>query len=483
MAAHPDDETSTELSKGSVSLAGLTAESIGTNGPELNAAATTAVIFIFGGAVTPLLFLLALIPGLAFSHIIGRFARSIVSAGGTYQFVRRSLGERTGIVGGSIYFAGLFAFVGGTAALAAYVLGLFGANVAPDASWISGGHWFELAVVVVLVCGVLAWRGINVSVRLLLGLSSFGMAVILILDVVVLASTRDTGFSLSSLLPWNSDISFSNLAVGFGLAMGGFAGVESAAFLGEEAHAPTRMVPRAATISVVLLLLFYFVNALAISKGVGASHLDEVGTQGAGILHTLGEEYIAGWYGNLLLLVVAIGAITSVLGCANACARLLFDMSREGLLPAALGRTHRARRTPHNAVAVVTLGSVLVCLGGLLWQGNSAAAGSTVYGWVLLFGVLILLTAYVLLAIGSVAIMLRDKVMSTLTVLAALIVVVAMSLSIFSQIHPFPPAPFSSAPVVAIAWFLASVAWALAAGSRGGRRPHTEGSVDSAAAT
>lgn len=46
-------------------------------------------------------------------------------------------------------------------------------------------------------------------------------------------------------------------------------------------------------------------------------------------------------------------------------------------------------------------------------------------------------------------------------IIAPFVVIVAMSLSIFSQIHPFPAPPFSSAPVIALVWFGVSILWAI----------------------
>jgi amino acid transporter len=472
MSERSGDTTSEKgLRPNTVSLAGLTAQAIGTNGPELNASATTAVVFIFAGSASPFAYLLALIPGLLYGRTIARFTKTIVSAGGIYAIVRRGLGDRAGLFGGSVYFMGLFTFVGGTAALAAYVLSLLGQQMFPDNSWFANGHWFEMAVVIVLACGFLAWRGVAVSVRLLLGLSAFGMLTILILDIAVLISTKDTGFQLSALLPWNAGISFTGFAVGLGLAMGGFAGVEAAAFLGEEARDPKKTVPRAIIISITIMMLFCFINAVAITKGVPAGHLDEVGSQGAGILQTLGAEYVAGWFGDLLLLVVATGSIMSVLGCINVCSRLLFDWGREGTLPASLGRTHRSHQTPHTAVAVVTIASVIVCIAGLLWQGDGPTAGSVVFGWVLLVGVLLLLGTYVLISLGAIAITARDANPRRSEYIAPALVVLAMGLSIFSQIHPFPPAPYSSAPIAAIAWCVISAIFAIAVVKRSDRRP------------
>ena len=86
MSEYSSDAASDKgLRPNTVSLAGLTAQAIGTNGPELNASATTAVVFIFAGSASPFAYLLALIPGLLYGRTIGRFTKTIVSAGGMVE--------------------------------------------------------------------------------------------------------------------------------------------------------------------------------------------------------------------------------------------------------------------------------------------------------------------------------------------------------------------------------------------------------------
>ena len=48
--------------------------------------------------------------------------------------------------------------------------------------------------------------------------------------------------------------------------------------------------------------------------------------------------------------------------CATAAARTLFAMGREGVLPAAFGRTHPRFKTPVNATLAVTVLAIVMAL-------------------------------------------------------------------------------------------------------------------------
>ena len=57
---------------------------------------------------------------------------------------------------------------------------------------------------------------------------------------------------------------------------------------------------------------------------------------------------------------VAASFFACVIGSGNACARIIFSMGREGMLPKVLGRTHRRYDTPHMAVLLLLPLFVLV---------------------------------------------------------------------------------------------------------------------------
>jgi amino acid transporter len=452
----------------SVKTFGLVAQSMGATGVEINAFSVASVVALFAGALAPLAYLLACVAGIAYGRVIGKFAKSLVSAGGTYQFIRLGLGGPFGVFGGAIYIMGLFIFVPFTGVLSASTFSSMMASIMPSSAYFVSGQWLGITILEIVVAAVLAYRDLRVSAGFLIFLVVVGYVVILVFDIVVLAQLIPAGINLAAFMPWNvKGISFSGFAVALGLAMGGFFASETAAFLGEEAQAPKKTVPKAVMLSILLMMGLLVLNAFVVIAAVGTGNVSQFANQGAAIVLPLCAKYMAGWYGNLILLVVAVACFTSVLALFNAVARLLFDWGREGTLPARFGAVHGAHATPAFAVVVVAVASVLVTVVGLLWQPNTTNGGITLFSWALLAGALWILVGYILVGLSAIMQQWREGRDSAggrqqwIGFLAPVIVVATMALSAVSQITPFPAPPLSTSPMFALAWVVVSAVIAI----------------------
>ena len=100
-----------------------------------------------------------------------------------------------------------------------------------------------------------------------------------------------------------------------------------------------------------------------------------------------------GVFGIITMFAVANSALINMLMAS----RLLYGMSREGVLPAALGRVHPTRRTPHLAIAFTTL----LALGLIGFVGTVPALGGTT--------ALLLLCVFTVVNV-AVLVLRRDKV-------------------------------------------------------------------------
>jgi amino acid transporter len=152
-------------------------------------------------------------------------------------------------------------------------------------------------------------------------------------------------------------------AVFLGLVFGflSFAGFEAASTLGEETTNPRRDIPRA-ILGVAIFGGIYFVIVTAVeamgfgtsTKGVGAF----VASQS--LIGDLGRMYVSSWIGN----IITIGAMVSAFSCALACcvgaSRLVFALSRDGLLHDRLARVAPGRRTPTLSTAAVVLAAYVI---------------------------------------------------------------------------------------------------------------------------
>ena len=97
----------------------------------------------------------------------------------------------------------------------------------------------------------------------------------------------------------------------------------------------------------------------------------------AGIV-TQADGY-ASWLTDWVLLAGGLSALFCGLGVHNAATRTIYAMGRDGVLPAALGRTHPRHRTPHVAVIVNLVVMVLVAAAviGFTGQATRDTLGAT----------------------------------------------------------------------------------------------------------
>jgi amino acid transporter len=467
-----ESKSNRELRPNTVGLAGLVAQSVGTNGPELNALPVAAIIFSFVGALAPVVYMIALLAGLLWGRLVGRFARMLTSAGGCYSMMRLGLSETAASMGGLIYWMGMFIFVPGTAVLGGVALSEFLSNVFPHVGWFAAGHWILFSALIVIVATALVYLGVKISVEALLALSLFGISAISILDIAILVGGGVHGIQWSSLLPWqHNHVPLSKFILALGLGFGAFTCSEAAVYLGEEAKNPKKTVPRAVMIAIVLMLGFLTFNGLALVSGLGAKGIPDFAKLSTAIVIPLSRRYLFAGYADVLLAVVAIASFTSVLGCFNSAARITFDWGRVGYLPRKIGLAHPKHQTPSGAAWSLGVISLLIIAGCAIWQPDNAAGGTIVFGWVLLFGILCLLTSYLFVAMS--AIRLAWDLPSAKKVAGFLLpisVIAVMGLCMYSQIHPFPPSPYSSAPIFGIAWVVSSLIVALFWRTRARRR-------------
>jgi len=134
------------------------------------------------------------------------------------------------------------------------------------------------------------------------------------------------------------------------------AGFESAAFFGPEARKPLR------TVTSTVLVTPMLVGALYVFAGWAGM------TGHAGVL--LGAYFGGTESGASAALVLAVNVgvcsswIASTLGFAQAGSRLLFSMSLERVIPGMFERVHARFRTPHAAVALFVVASLI----GSVWH-------------------------------------------------------------------------------------------------------------------
>lgn len=125
-----------------------------------------------------------------------------------------------------------------------------------------------------------------------------------------------------------------------------YAGVESGMVMNGEVRDPVRTLPRA------LLGALVVYGVLAIALQLAAGHLLGGALTGSRAPLVAGAARMNGWLPAVMSGAAVFSMLGSSSGLATAMPRVVFAMSRDGLLPGAFGRVHPGRSTPDLAIIV-----------------------------------------------------------------------------------------------------------------------------------
>lgn len=365
-------EPDNRLRRDTVPFAGVLAQSASVMAPAMSAAFITYLAAIKAGAATPLSFVLATGACLLIGSVVSTFAARLPSAGSVYTFVTHGLNSTCGFVVGWCY-AIAFA-IACPAVLAGF--GVFTSLVMTDlgapgllTEWT---FWFGLGV---LACLGLSWFGIEISSATQVVFTVLTVATLGLLAGIIVGKGGADGNTLDAFSPGAAGVGWSGVFAGMAFGILSFVGFETAATLAEETRNPRRMVPLAVMGSVLLGGVFYVAVTYATSIGYGVPEATTAWPASAAGIVALAEPFAA-YLTNWALLAGAVSALLCALGAYNAGTRTVYAMGRDGVLPAALGRTHPRHRTPHVAIAANI--AVTLAVAGLLIGTTSQAARDAV---------------------------------------------------------------------------------------------------------
>lgn len=129
----------------------------------------------------------------------------------------------------------------------------------------------------------------------------------------------------------------------------------------EETSRPHILVPRVMFLAVGGVAVFFALSSWALTVATGPSAVvAESQKQSAGLLFGLTESRLGGTFTDVLHVLFVTGMFAAMLSFHNVVARYAFAMGREGLLPAAFGRTNSASGAPGTGSLLQTAVSVVV---------------------------------------------------------------------------------------------------------------------------
>ncbi len=150
----------------------------------------------------------------------------------------------------------------------------------------------------------------------------------------------------------------SGVLTGIVLVVFGFSGFESSTALGEEAKDPLRTIPRSLIQSTVICGLFFIFVAYVVILAFENTGLDLGSTEAP--LDAVSKRAGVGFLGVLINIGALLSFFSCTLACINSTARIVFSMARHGLFHDVLGEAHVVNETPHIAVGLSAILTLLV---------------------------------------------------------------------------------------------------------------------------
>jgi amino acid transporter len=328
--------------------------------------AASAPLTVVAGGVTsdyavsgvlgvPLSFLVLGVVLLVFAVGYTAMSRHVQNAGAFYAYVARGLGKPAGI--GASWVAlisynamqigiyGLFGF-----ALSSFLSGTFGLSAS----------WWLCALAGWVMVGIFGVSRVDLSAKVLGIIVACEFLVVVVYDVLALKVAPE-GISGASLEPGNLFTAGVGAALSFSIA--GFMGFESGAIYGEEVKDPARTPRRATLIAVAIIAVFYAFSSWSMAVGEGHSNvIDASREMGPDLVFAFLAGHTPGWFVDLGNLLFITSLLAALIAFHNVVARYLFSLGREGVMPAALGRTNARTHAPVAGSLTQSVLALLVLL-------------------------------------------------------------------------------------------------------------------------
>jgi amino acid transporter len=278
-------------------------------------------------------------------------------AGAFFSYVRQALGFPTGI---GIAFLALVSYV----AIEAGVYGLLG-PAGSDIVTLFGGPtlpWWLFAVLAFAVTTFVGYRNIQLSSRVLAVLLTAEIAIVLILDLVIVARGGHHGLSTGIVNP--SAITSGSLGIGLLFALISYVGFEATAIFRDEARDPERTIPRATYAALILIGAFYTVTSWALISAWGDEDaVTKATNSGSTFLSDTAHEYIRTAGADVITVLYFTSLFACILSFHNVASRYVFALGQKDVLPERLSVPHQRHGSPHLASLVI---SVVVAVSILL---------------------------------------------------------------------------------------------------------------------
>jgi len=295
-------------------------------------------------------FVVAGLTAVTYAELGGRFPRS---AGESF-FTQQAFG-RPGlalVVGWVVLCSGILSLATVSVAFGGYMSGLI-PGLPPSVT----------VVGILLLLAAINFRGMRESsttniIATMVELT--GLLIVIVAGALFLSEEPDAG--IRQTIAASSEVSWNGIARGAALGFFAFIGFEDMVNVAEEVKDPKRNMPRAILVALFVTGCVYLLVVLVATSVVAPAALADSEAPLLSVVQRATDAVPDRLFTLIALFAVAnTGLLNFIMG-----SRLIYGMSRQGLLPSALGAVHPKRQTPHLAILTVLVVALALALSGTL---------------------------------------------------------------------------------------------------------------------
>jgi amino acid transporter len=425
------------LRRDCLSFLEVVSQSVANIAPSATPALIIPAVFAVTGNGLWVTYLFAMVALLFVTYHINQFARRSATPGALYTFVGQGMGPTWGVVSGWSLVIAYLITGGATLCGAANYVGVLYHAI----SGAQPGLPLSIGVLVAVAAGAwyFAYTDIELSTKAMLALEFTSVGIVLLL---AFAFFGKTGHVIDPVQFTLSGMTRNGLVGGLVLAFFSFVGFESATALGHEAKDALRSIPRSVLVTVFAVGAFFTFMSYTLVDAfqgqqttLGQSNAPLSVLASVAGLPVLGTVFAAG---------ATVGFFACALACINAGARVIFAMSKHGLVHSSVADTHKVHATPHVAVTL-SAAIVLIAPLSLLLAKNAILDAFGYLGTIATFGFLF---AYILVSIAAPMYLRRRGELTALTIVMAVLSVGMLAVATIGSVYPLPAVPYLYLPYV-----------------------------------
>jgi len=429
------------LRSGVLSPIEVFAQSVANIAPTASPTVVIPLVFAIAGVGSWVAYAFATVAILLVAWSVNVFAKDSAAPGSIYIYASNALGPKVGALTGWLL---IIAYIGTAAAVTGGFTNYF--NVFLTFWGIHGISPAILTIVPIAISFWVAYKDIQLSVRLILGLELFSITLILILTVVTLINHPHV---INTSILTLKNVDFGHLQNGLVLAIFSFVGFESAASLGDEAKNPLRTIPKALVRSALFVGVFFVFVAYTETLGGAFSNANAP-------LNKLAID--AGI--PFLIPLISFGAVISFFACTlasiNAGARIIFHMARHGLFYHTIVKTSQQNETPSHAILLASIITLLLSEPFVFF----GADGFQIYGWVGAIATLGFITTYIIISFAAPIYLKQRGRLTAKGVVIPVAAIIFLGIAFVGNFYPAPSTfPESILPYLFLVYALVGVVY------------------------